>query len=716
MDASRLEPVTGAHERVAGLSIPPTVSTIKSRIPGHPERRSPRSRGALRLRSRRLRVGSDAQGERGVVPLLIALAIALLASGCRFAPELGSYPSCREGASCPIGYRCVVEEGVCVRECGETGLDCEGPATDAGLDAGLDAGTADAGALDAGLDAGSEDAGLDTEPLRFITEALEAAQVDSTYVQVLCAEGGTGRMRFSIVGGGMPAGLSLMQEGTLGGTPTVAGSSSFVVQVSDEGVPQQVAARSFSLTVNPASGTPLTITTTSLPAGDEATAYAAQLAATGGTEPYTWSMTGALPAGLVFFNDGRIEGTPASAGESTLDITVRDSDPVAAQSSLRTFVLHVQPASGEALAMVTDALPGGEVGTYYLAELTASGGEAPYTWSLTSGSSLPAGLTLSGNIISGSPATAGATSFGLQVADSAEPRQLATRSFSLSVVSGSTEPLSITTSSLADGRLNSAYSQTLATSGGTPPVSFALAGASELPPGLSLATGGLVSGTPESAGSYSFAVVATDATEPAAQSATRSFTMTVTAGGGTNALSVVTSVLPDGSAGQAYAAGLTASGGQPPYSWSYAGTLPSGIELTSEGVLQGTPSEANEWRFSAKVTDSAQPPQFASKGLVLIVQPSSLRIDTSTLPRATLGVAYRVQINASGGVPPYAFRVSSGTLPQGLSLCGSNPPCANPGEIAGTPASRAHSPFEIEVSDSSAPPQATRREFSIDID
>src|SRR5205823_2036960 len=106
--------------------------------------------------------------------------------------------------------------------------------------------------------------------------------------------------------------------------------------------------------------------------------------------------------------------------------------------------------------------------------LTANGGTPPYTWSIAPGSNLPAGLNFDPDAIaiSGSPTTAGAFSFAIQVADAAGAK--ATRSLNLTVNPSS---LSITTNrQLPDGLLNQAYLQVISATGGQPPYRWSASG------------------------------------------------------------------------------------------------------------------------------------------------------------------------------------------------------------------------------------------------
>src|SRR5438270_550522 len=146
--------------------------------------------------------------------------------------------------------------------------------------------------------------------------------------------------------------------------------------------------------------TPLAITTTSVAGGMVQTVYSASVSATGGSTPYKWSVSsGSLPAGLALnTSSGAISGTPTAAGTSAFAITVADNGSATAS---KQFSIVVAPQ----LVISTSTLNGGNVSLAYSATLTATGGTAPYAWTVTSGS-LPAGLSVSSStgVISGIPA------------------------------------------------------------------------------------------------------------------------------------------------------------------------------------------------------------------------------------------------------------------------------------------------------------------------
>jgi hypothetical protein len=86
------------------------------------------------------------------------------------------------------------------------------------------------------------------------------------------------------------------------------------------------------------------------------------------------------------------------------------------------------------LSISTTSLPDGAQSTTYNQNLAAAGGTTSYSWSLKAGS-LPAGLTLSSNgQIAGTPTTVGTSSFTIQVTDSSNPVQTATRALSITVL------------------------------------------------------------------------------------------------------------------------------------------------------------------------------------------------------------------------------------------------------------------------------------------
>ena len=207
-----------------------------------------------------------------------------------------------------------------------------------------------------------------------------------------------------------------------------------------------------------------------------------------------------------------ISGTPSSSG--TFSFTAQVTDAISISTS-KAFTITI--ASGLAIT-TAPTLPTGEVGVSYSQPLTAAGGTAPYSWSISSGS-LPGGLTPSGNTISGIPTASGTFNFTVTVTDSASAT--ASKAFTLTIASG----LTITTSpSLPPGTLGASYTQPLAAAGGATPYHWSVT-AGALPNGLTLdAAAGSIFGVPRSSGAFTFTVQVTDS---ASATATKQFSLNI---------------------------------------------------------------------------------------------------------------------------------------------------------------------------------------------
>jgi hypothetical protein len=182
--------------------------------------------------------------------------------------------------------------------------------------------------------------------------AGSTSTVGSTYAATLTASGGTSPYTWSLAAGSsLPAGLTLNPHGTITGIPTTVGTSTVSVQVTDSGSPAQTATVQLTLAVNPP---PLAITTTGpLPAATVGSAYAASLAASGGTSPYTWSLAAgsSLPAGLTLNPDGTITGTPTTAGTVNPTVQVTDSATPSPLTTTKTLSITVAPPPPAVTAM-----------------------------------------------------------------------------------------------------------------------------------------------------------------------------------------------------------------------------------------------------------------------------------------------------------------------------------------------------------------------------
>jgi hypothetical protein len=146
--------------------------------------------------------------------------------------------------------------------------------------------------------------------------------------------------------------------------------------------------------------------------------FSLTLTTSGGTAPFFYTETG-LPAGLVL-SEGVISGKPTTVGTFPVVITLSDSSspPLTDTAIFSIAVAEVVAPAAVVLAPVTNQAA--TVGTKFSLALHSSGGAAPWTYGYK-GNPLPAGLSISGNVISGTPTTVGITTVTATVTDSSSP-------------------------------------------------------------------------------------------------------------------------------------------------------------------------------------------------------------------------------------------------------------------------------------------------------
>lgn len=339
---------------------------------------------------------------------------------------------------------------------------------------------------------------IDPAPLEMaITGAscpLPTATLGVPYTQLLSVSGGTPPYRWTL-SNSLPLGITLTQDGRIAGTPTAAGAYPFRMSVAD--ATGQSVSQDCWLVVDPPQ---LQITSSCpLPAASTGVPYNARVTASGGSGEYTWSVIGSLPPGLAIRSDGRLSGTPTMAGPYLFRLRAEDSRgaPVATACSIT-----VVPA---ALGISSCPMRDGAVGEAFDQVLTAVGGAEPYSWTY-SGSPAPGVSIFSSGHASGTPTQAGAYTFSLAVTDANGQR--ATQSCSQQI---RPKPVKIASACpLSQARVGTPYTTQLESTGGAQPLTWSLIDGS-LPQGLSLASSGAITGTPETAGTASFTLRLADA-------------------------------------------------------------------------------------------------------------------------------------------------------------------------------------------------------------
>jgi hypothetical protein len=278
-----------------------------------------------------------------------------------------------------------------------------------------------------------------------------------------------------------------------------------------------------------------------------------------------------------------IFGALAACGGTTSNGPASPTAPTAVAPSITGQPQNTSVAAGQAAAF----------------SVTATG-TAPLSYQWRKAGSAIAGATAATYTTAATSAADSGEVFSVVVTNSAGA--VTSGNATLTVTAASTSALSITTSSLPGGIVQSAYAATLQASGGKTPYAWSVA-SGQLPAGLALsATTGTISGTPTAAGSSSFTVSVHDAN---GSDASASLSLTVSAAA--SSLRITPSALPAGVVQSPYTATLLASGGKTPYAWSVvSGQLPAGLALSATtGTISGTPTAAGSSSFTVGVHDAA---------------------------------------------------------------------------------------------------------------
>jgi len=306
---------------------------------------------------------------------------------------------------------------------------------------------------------------------------------------------------YSVVGGEFPPGLSLSSNGHITGTPTREGTYTFYIRQTDNCGIEGEGNAPFVITIRPG-GPPLSVTSPSTPGAEVDLGYSATLIASGGgSGAHTWSVTGGqLPPGLTLSSDGKLSGTPTTAGTYTFTVTVNNGT----SSASKSFTITVIPGI---TFNASPVVPAAEVRTPYSATLSTilgiSGGAPPYRYAPVSGFPYGIGFDSAAGTIFGSPRTAGVLHLTVSIGDANGANKQVT--LELVVL----ERLHIVPIDLHRGTVGKRYRAKVTVTGGKDPEWSISTG--RLPAGLKLnpATG-VIQGLPRRAGSFSFTVTVTD--------------------------------------------------------------------------------------------------------------------------------------------------------------------------------------------------------------
>ncbi len=483
---------------------------------------------------------------------------------------------------------------------------------------------------------------------------------------------------WSLQSGSLPPGLSLNSAtGLISGIPTAPGTYPFSISISPPS-----AAANFSVTYSCAIsiGAPPIVITTSCPIST----LPATLTATGGVGNLVFSIGGSLPAGVVLRGNTLFGSLPTDPGNYLFTLIATDGfQMVQKPCGIVVNPPPVQITSGCAAFPI----PQGSPASFTLA---ATGGPDPnYSWSIIG--NLPAGLKLTGNVISGTvTAPPGKYDFVVQVTSG-----LSTASIPCSIVVSDPQ-LHITSSCPGNGTVGVPYGPfVLTATGGLGAGTYKFSVSGNLPSGVNL-SGDTISGTPDTPGRYLF-------------------TLNVNSGQQTVSLAPCSVVIAattlqisancPGSpipAGTPVSIPLSATGGKAPYKFSLSG--PAWLSLDSSNAITGTPAATDRGQAAivATVTDASG--ATATFRCSITVTPAPLQV-TGACPGNPVapGSPISFPFSATGGVPPYTWSISGNS---GLSLS-ANQGATN--SVAGNaPTTVGNYSFAITLSDNANSTPATR--------
>jgi beta-galactosidase len=540
-------------------------------------------------------------------------------------------------------------------------------------------------------------------PLAVSTLAsMPKGRVGSVYSQTLSAAGGATPYTWSLAAGNnLPPGLGLSADGVISGTPSQAGSYDFTVRVTDASVPILSADKQLSLTIDPPPPINLALNKTIMSSSDENAVVMASMANDG--DPSTrWGSEEKVDPQWLKVDLGQVYGVngvlinweEAYADQYRIEVSQNDTDWQMVYSTI----------FGDG---GIDDITFDTVNTRYVRIY----GTHRYNWRY--------GYSVwEMEVYGGNPAAV--------------------------------DPVSVISSTMADGYLNTVYSETLLAAGGTAPYTWSiLQGA--LPAGLSLSADGVISGTPSQAGSYDFTVRVIDVAVPAL-SADKQFNLLISANPPNLALNraimatssespqMVASMANDGDPSTRWASvekfdpqwlridlGQKRTINRVVLKWEAAFADQYRIETSLDGLnWQTVYSTMNGDGVIDDITFNAVNARYvrmygthrhdAGYGYSLWEMevygtdqtvPDPLSVTTATLEGAVINNGYSQSLSATGGTTPYIWSiVGSGLLPAGLTLSAD-------GIISGTPVQAGSYLFTVRVVDAANPAQSAEKQLNI---
>jgi hypothetical protein len=473
---------------------------------------------------------------------------------------------------------------------------------------------------------------------------LPGGSTGTSYSQTITASGSPGPFTFSVSAGALPNGLTLSAAGLLSGTVLQAGTFNFTLAATEPGGCSGFRAYSVTFTC-PA----IAVTPVFLPDGSVSTPYSATLDATAGAAPRTYAVTaGTLPNGVTLAPSGALSGSPTQAGTFSFTIQITDAAGCTGSRGYSVDIFSTAPNSSVAanttgLAISTahpcvsvpfdytrgEATPARSLSVSFQLDgtklalcstpdssvhlgswftgfsntqvLVTDDGDGAYTVNVAL-LGLPCGITTGGTLFTLDLKSVGADGSGAITVTRVKSRDC--DNAPIAVAAGvptalriQNAPITLAPPTLPNGLVGQAYSQSITAQSGVAPFTFSVSSGA-LPPGLTLSTAGLLSGSATSTGTFPFTASVVDV---GGVPGSRAYSLTIAC----PVIAITPGSLSDAQLNVPYAATFIASGGTAPYALSiHAGSLPVGLALAANGQLTGTPTSTGAAVFTVAATDT----------------------------------------------------------------------------------------------------------------
>jgi hypothetical protein len=407
------------------------------------------------------------------------------------------------------------------------------------------------------------------------------------------------------------------------------------------------------------------------------------------SEPFDPALAPAQAGGTFNITQAVLPGGGGTSNGGTHSVTGTLGQGLTATSTGGSFTVASGFFGGgggcSPLTVTPPATNTGTIGANFSQQFTQAGGSG--TVNFTTASTLPTGLTLAtSGLLSGLPTQTG--TFPMTVTATDSNQCTGTANYTLTI---NCQTITVNLPGTNTGTAGLFFSQTFTQTGGLGTVNFTL-NAGTLPSGIGLAANGTLSGTTAQTGSFPLTVKATDANGCLGVSA--SYTLVINPPScPTITVNPASATLPVGRAGTPYNQTFTQTGGAGTATFSVsAGSLPTGLTLSTGGALAGTPTVNGTFNFTVRATD--QNNCMGERAYTLLLNPpcTTITLNPATLPNGTVGTAYNQTLTASGGTAPHTFAVTTGSLPNGLNL-------ATSGALTGTPTASGSFNFTVTATD-----------------